>query len=175
MDRRVDVAIALVVVALGVVILFATQNIADSPVPDPIGPRGIPNALGIFFVTAGSVLALRRVVRWNSESTLVPPEGSEDDQGVPPGSSVRALSIWFAALVYVVTLPYLGYLIGTPLFIAFMLWQLKFDRKPLLRVPAIVVYPVIFTVATYLFFAMFLGVRIPLGFVRELVIMLSGR
>ncbi len=105
----------------------------------------------------------------------MPPEGSEDDQGVPPGSSVRALSIWFAALVYVVTLPYLGYLIGTPLFIAFMLWQLKFDRKPLLRIPAIVVYPVFFTVVTYFFFAMFLGVRIPLGVVRELVIMLSGR
>ena len=47
--------------------------------------------------------------------------------------------------------------------------RLEFNRRPVLRVPAIVVYPAIFTVATYLFFATFLGVRLPVGFVRELL------
>jgi len=173
-DRRVDVALAVAVAALGVVILVATQSIGRSPVPDPIGPRGVPTGMGIFFVLAGAALALRRVVRWSTEATLVTPEGSEDDQGVPAGSARRALGIWLAALVYVVTLPYLGHLIGTPLFTAFMLWQLKFDRPPVLRIPAMVVYPAVFTVATYLFFATFLGVRIPAGFLRPLLTLVTG-
>jgi hypothetical protein len=173
-DRRVDVAIALAVATLGVVILVATQQIGKSPVPDPVGPRGVPLILGTFFVVAGLVLALRRLLRWNHEGTLVAPEGSEDDPGVPPGSATRALSIWFAALVYVITLPFVGYLIGTPVFIGFMLWRLDFDRPPLLRIPALVVYPAAFTVVTYLFFANFLGVRIPLGVVREIALSVMG-
>jgi hypothetical protein len=173
-DRRVDVAIAFAVAALGLVILVATQQIGKSPVPDPVGPRGIPLLLGTFFVVAGLALAFRRILRWNAEGTIVPPEGSEDDPGVPPGSAARALSIWFAALLYVITLPYLGYLIGTPLFIAFMLWRLQFDRRPVLRVPALAVYPVVFTITTYLFFATFLGVRIPLGVIRGIAQALTG-
>jgi hypothetical protein len=74
----------------------------------------------------------------------------------------------------VITLPYLGYLIGTPVFIGFMLWRLDFDRPPLLRIPALVVYPAVFTIVTYLFFANFLGVRIPLGFVREIALSVMG-
>ena len=174
MDRRVDVAIALTVAAFGVVILVATQQIGKSPVPAPVGPRGIPLVLGSFFVVAGLALAFRRILRWNSEGTMVPPEGSEDDAGVPPGSAARALSIWLASLLYVITLPILGFLIGTPLFIGFMLWRLQFDRRPVLRIPAIVAYPVVFTVATYLFFATLLGVRIPLGVVRELAQRVTG-
>jgi hypothetical protein len=173
-DRRVDVAIALAVVALGVAILVLTQRIADSPVPDPIGPRGVPTVLGTFFVIAGTLLAGRRLIRWREQGTLVPPEGTEDDPGVPPGSAWRALSIWLAAFIYVVTLPYVGFVVGTPLFTAFMLWRLEMARGPLLKVPAIVAFPVIFTAACYLFFATFLGVRLPLGFVREIVIRLSG-
>ena len=174
MDRRVDVAVALAVVALGVAILVLTQRIADSPVPDPIGPRGVPTVLGTFFVVAGILLAGRRLIGWREGDTFVPHEGSDDDPGVPPGSARRALSIWLAALVYVVTLPWVGFIVGTPLFTAFMLWRLEMNRGPLLAIPAIVAFPVIFTAACYLFFATFLGVRLPLGFVREIVTRLTG-
>jgi hypothetical protein len=173
-DRRVDVAIALTISALGVVILVASQQIGKSPVPDPVGPRGIPILLGGFFVIAGVLLAGRRLIRWNQEGTIVPPEGSEDDKGVEPGSAWRAISIWLASLVYVITLPYAGFLVGTPLFIGFALWRLRFDRSPVLRIPALIVYPVVFTVANYLFFATFLGVRLPVGFVREIATRVSG-
>jgi hypothetical protein len=173
-DRRVDVALALVIAALGVVILVATQQIAKSPVPDPVGPRGVPLVIGGFFVIAGLALALRRLLRWNQEGTMVPPEGSEDDAGVPPGSAARAMSIWFASLVYVIVLPILGFLVSTPVFTGFVLWRLRFDRAPVLRIPALIVYPVVFTVLTYLFFATFLGVRIPLGFVRDIATQVGG-
>jgi putative tricarboxylic transport membrane protein len=168
-DRRVDVALAFAVAVLGAVVIVSAQTIGRSPVPDPVGPKGVPNLVGTFFIIAGLVLAGRRIVRWRAESTIVPPEGSEDDAGVPPGSARRALSIWVAALVWVITLPWLGYLVGTPLFIGFMLWQLELRRRPILGIPALVAYPIAFTASTYLFFATLLGVRIPTGFLRPLL------
>jgi hypothetical protein len=176
MDRRIDVVLALGVVALGVFIVVAAQFIGKSPIADPIGPRGIPTGLGIAFALGGAGLVARRVIRWRTEDTVVVPEGTQDDAGVPPGSARRALKIWVAGAVYILTLPWAGYLIGTPLFVGVILNLLKFDRERLFGViPAAVAFAVAFTAITYAVFAMVLGIRLPLGVVRELYLMLTGR
>jgi len=175
MDRRVDVILALAIAAVGVVIIVTAQFIGRSPVPDPIGPRGIPTGLGAAFILGGLGLALRRVLRWRREGDLVEPEGASDDAGVPAGSTRRALSIWGVAAIYVATLPILGHPVGTPLAVAAMLRLLNFNRRPVLGVPAIIAYPVLFTAISYTIFALLLGIRLPLGFVRELYLLLTGR
>jgi hypothetical protein len=175
MDRRIDVALALGVTALGIFIIVFAQSIGRSPVPDPIGPRGIPTGLGTAFVLGGIALVARRVVRWRREGTYVEHEGSQDDVGVPPGSARRALTIWLAAAMYVVLLPVVGYLIATPLFVAATLRLLQFKRRPLLRVPAIVAYPILYTVISYAVFATLLGIRLPVGPLRDVFLTLTGR
>ena len=176
MDRRIDVVLAVGVVALGVFIVIAAQFIGRSPIPDPIGPRGIPTGLGVAFALGGAGLVARRLIRWHSEDTLVEPEGTQDDIGVPSGSARRALKIWVVGAVYVLTLPFAGYLIGTPIFVGAVLYLLQFDRPRLFGViPSIVAFPVVFTAVTYGLFAMLLGIRIPLGVVREIYLQLIGR
>lgn len=175
MDRKIDFALALGIIALGVFLIIEAQAIGRSPVPDPIGPRGIPTGLGVAFVVSGAALALRRAVRWRIEGPIVEPEGAEDDQGVPPGSARRGLGIWIASVVYVVALPFLGFLVATPLLIAAMLRLFEFQRPPVLgRIPGLLAYPLAFTAAAYVTFAVILGVRLPLGFVRDIYLSLIG-
>lgn len=175
MDRKIDFALALFVVAFGVFLIVEAQSIGRSPVPDPIGPRGVPTGLGVALILSGAALALRRATRWRSEGPIVEPEGSEDDPGVPPGSARRGLGIWIASVGYVIALPFLGFIVATPLLIAAMLGLFEFDRPRLFgRVPGLVTYPVAFTAAAYLIFAVILGVRLPLGFVRDIYLRITG-
>lgn len=175
MDRKIDVALALGVAALGVFLVVEAQSIGRSPVPDPIGPRGIPTGLGIALLLSGAALALRRALRWRTEGPIVEPEGSEDDQGVPPGSARRGLGIWVVSVAYVIALPFVGFLIATPILIAAILRLFEFDRPRLFgRIPGLITYPVAFTAVAYVTFAMILGVRLPLGFVRDIYLSLIG-
>ena len=175
MDRRIDVVLALGVAALGVFILVEAQSIGRSPIPDPIGPRGVPTGLGIAFLLSGVALAARRLLQWGSTGTIVEPEGSEDDLGVPAGSSRRAMAIWGASVSYVVALPFVGFIVATPILVGVILRLLQFDRPALFgRVPALFTYPVLFTAVAFAIFSVILGVRLPLGFVRDLFLLASG-
>lgn len=158
MDRRVDLAVAWCVVILGVFVLVTAQGIKPASVPDPIGSKGGPYFVGAVLIVGGLVLALRRIVQWRREETIVPAEGMEDDQGVEPGSAFRALSIWAAAVVYVLVLPYVGYLLATPVFVGVALWLFSIRRVAML-----VGVPIGFTIPVFLVFAELLNVRLPNG------------
>ena len=157
MDRRTDVAVAFCVLLLGVFVLVAAQDVRPASIADPIGSRGAPHLVGAVLVLGGLALILRRALRWRREEESVPAEGMEDDRGVPPGSAVRALSIWAAAVVYVLVLPAAGYLIATPIFLGVMLWLLAIRSWMLLAVP------LGFTIPVFLVFTLFLNVRLPTG------------
>jgi hypothetical protein len=108
-------------------------------------------------VLGGLALVLRRVLRWRQEGESVPAEGTEDDPGVPPGSAVRALAIWSAAVVYVLLLPVVGYLLATPIFLGIVLWLLAIRSRLLVAVP------LGFTLIVFVIFSLFLNVRLPTG------------
>jgi len=169
MSRRVDFAIAIVVLVFGILVILAAQQIKAASVPDPIGPRGIPTGIGVTLALLGAGLALRRLRGWDGDD-LVPHEGTEDDEGpdVRPGSAKRALSIWAISMLYVVALPGLGYLIATPIFVAVVL--------TLMRVPSAAVrfgMSVGFTIGTFVVFNYLLSVHLPLGMLRDLMRSLS--
>jgi hypothetical protein len=157
MDRRADVAVAFCVVLLGVFVLVAAQDVRPASIADPIGSRGAPHLVGAVLVLGGLALILRRAVRWRHERIVVPAEGMEDDRGVPPGSAIRALAIWTAAVVYVLVLPALGYLLATPIFLGAVLWLLA------IRSWMLVAVPLGFTIPVFLVFTLFLNVRLPTG------------
>jgi hypothetical protein len=158
MDRRADVAVAFCVVLLGVFVLVAAQDVRPASIADPVGSRGAPHLVGAVLVLGGLALILRRVVRWRRDGAIVPAEGTEDDPGVPPGSAVRALAIWTAAVVYVLLLPAAGYLLATPVLLATVL------RLLAIRGWMLVAVPLGFTVPVFLVFSLFLNVRLPTGF-----------
>lgn len=158
MDRRYDVAVAGCVFLLGIFLLIVSQGIRPASIADPIGSKGGPILVGLLLTVGGAALIARRLANWRREGDLVPQEGTPDDPGVEPGSASRALSIWTAALVYVLALPYLGYLLATPVFLVAVLWLFEVRRAPLLAGVAIG-----FTLPVFLLFAEFLNVRLPTG------------
>jgi hypothetical protein len=157
MDRRADVAVAFGVLLLGVFVLVAAQGVRPASIADPIGSRGAPNLVGAILVLGGLALILRRALRWRHERTIVPAEGMEDDRGVPPGSALRALAIWTAAVAYVLALPVAGYLLATPVFLGLVLWFFA------IRSWMLVAVPLGFTLPVFLAFTLFLNVRLPTG------------
>ena len=158
MDRRVDLAVALCVVLLGIFVLVSAQGIQTASVPDPIGARGAPTFAGAALCVGGMALALRRLLRWGRERTIVAPEGMEDDAGVEPGSAFRAISIWGASVAYVLVLPLIGYVLATPIFIATVL--VLFSIRSWRMIAGVSVG---FTVPVFLVFVKLLNVRLPTG------------
>jgi hypothetical protein len=143
---------------LGVFMLVVAQDIRPASVPDPIGTRGAPRLVGAVFVLGGFALVLRRLINWRREATIVPADGAEDDASVEPGSAVRALSIWAASVVYVLSLPTVGYLLATPLFMGAVL-RLFSIRRPSILIGV----PIGFTLSIFLVFVELLDVYLPTG------------
>lgn len=164
MDRRVDVALAVCVVLLGIFVLVSAQGIRNASVPDPIGSRGAPDFVGVVLILGGFVLILRRLLSWRSESTYVLAEGVQDDPGVSPGSSSRPLLIWGSAMVYLLVMPTIGYLIATPLFLGAVLWLFQIRRSWLL-----IAVPMLATLGIASVFVLFLHVRLPTGLLDSLL------
>lgn len=159
MDRRIDLAIGLLVIAFGAFVLVTASHIRPTgPVVDPIGPRGFPYMVGIFFLVGGCFGVAKRLSTWRSDAgPLVESDGEPDEAGVP-ASATQAWSIMAASVLYVITLPIAGYIIGTPLYVAFALNRMQVKSWPTIAATALV-----YTVLTYILFAHYMGVNLPVG------------
>lgn len=158
MDRRVDLALAIVIMALGACVIFFASEIRLGLIKDPIGPRSFFYGIGGLFIVGGGIIAARLVRNWQAAPTndLVS-EGTADEPEYP-ASGMRAGALFVLSLVYAALIQPLGYLLSTPLFIAAGLivmgergWKL------------IAALSVIFTVVAYIVFAQLLNVRIVVG------------
>lgn len=158
MDKRVDLALALGVVALGASAVWIATGFRIGNYPDPLTARGLPYILGGFMVAGGLVMAGRRLAGWRQlPGNLVVSEGSEDEPGHPARSwraaAVMACSFFWAALLHPA-----GYLIVTPLALFGMM--LAMDVRSVRR---LITFPLGFTLLTWLTFAQGLNVALPLG------------
>ena len=167
MDRRVDLALGFITVALGIVILYLTTQISTVLVIDPIGSRGFGYFIGASFVIGGAAVALHRMRHWHDHGnrTVIPSEGAGDEPDVPV-STARPMIVIAATLIYTALLEPLGFLLATPLYLGFLLHIMQ-SRRPLL---SRVVLPIVFTIVVYFVFAQGLSVRIPVGPFRSLFI-----
>jgi putative tricarboxylic transport membrane protein len=162
MDKRIEFALAVVAVLLGVFILVEARGIRAGLTPDPITSRGLPTITGTFLIIVGSILGVLRLVTWSAlPGNFVPAEGPTDQEG-QPASWVRTFGIATAGLLWMVLLKPLGYVIVTPLFL------LAFLRLMGVRSWAqIIGFPIIYTVATWYLFSQLLLVILPLGILAE--------
>ena len=168
MDRRGDLAFAVVVVLYGAALVIATALQEPGPQFDPIGKQGLPYAFGAIFMIAGGFLVLRRVRTWRSEtSNIVYREGAEDEEGYPASLSGPIL-IAGLLTAYAISLPFAGYLIATPPFMAAALWILDRRQRALL-----IGLPVAFTLVVFLVFSQLLSVPLPVGPLTELLVNLN--
>jgi putative tricarboxylic transport membrane protein len=159
MDRRIDLAIGVAVVLIGIGVLFVAQGIRPTgPVVDPIGPRAFPYMIGAFFLIGGSWTIFNRLRRWKSESgDIVESDGEADEPGIP-ASARQAFTVVVALILYVLAMPPIGYPIATPLFVIAALKAMRMQSWL-----TIVATAVIYTAVTYVVFALYLRVDLPLG------------
>jgi putative tricarboxylic transport membrane protein len=158
MDRRIDMAISAVFVALGVFVILEARTIKSGLFTDPIGPRAFFYFCAIVFIIGGLMNIAQRALAWNTfPGHLIPAEGVEDEPG-HPSSYKRAMLLALLSLAYILTFRPLGYLIATPLYVFAGLWLLD-QRNWRLNVAVALV----FTTTFYLIFARLLGVWLPVG------------
>jgi hypothetical protein len=158
MDKRVDLALALGIVAVGAVAVWMATGFRIGNYPDPLTSRGLPYILGGFMVAGGLLLGARRLAGWRElKGNLVASEGIEDEPGHPASSS-RAFAVMACGFAWAILLTPTGYLIATPICLAGML--LAMDVRSVAR---LVVFPTAFTILTWVIFSQFLSVTLPLG------------
>jgi putative tricarboxylic transport membrane protein len=163
MDKRVDLVISLVVAAVGVVIIYLTNQFRVGSFPDPVTSRGLSYFTGTYLILAGLVLAARRIWTWS----LIPgnytvSEGHEDEPG-HPASAARSFTIFGICAAWAVLLKPLGFLIVTPLCLAAVLWLMNV-RSP----RQIAAFALGFTFVLWLAFSVILGLVLPYGILTGL-------
>jgi len=165
-DRRVDLGLGVVVVALGLAVLFLTTRIRTTVIIDPVGPRGFGYVLGAALVVGGTLVALARVRRWNESggSNIVPSDGAADEDGTP-SSALRPILVVASAGVYVMLLQPLGFLLTTPVFLGGLL-QLMQTRS----VRGRIIIPLAFTAIVFVVFSQGLNVNLPVGPFRPIFV-----
>jgi hypothetical protein len=158
MDKRVDLVVSLVVVAVGILIVYMASGFRVGSFPDPVTSRGLPYFTGSYLIVAGLILAARRVWTWQQiPGNYTMTEGHEDEPN-HPASTVRAFAIMGLALVWAVLLGPVGYLIVTPPILAAILWLM--DVRSIRK---LVVFCLGFTLFLWLAFSQVLGIVLPYG------------
>ena len=159
LDKRIDLAINVVIILFGVFLIVEARDIREGLIPDPITSRGMPYLAGIFSILCGIILGVMRLKSWSTlPGNLVPGEGHEDEEGYS-SSWVRVFSTLATTWISVWLLKSLGYLLVTFFFMVLVVWLMgKRDWKML------ILFPVIYTLATWYIFSQTLQFILPLGF-----------
>lgn len=123
---------------------------------DPAGPGAIPKIL------CSGLLILGVILIAGSFATKQASEGAEPFCTKPELTLTLALAL--CCLIYIVVLPYLGYLLSTP-FLAAAVMLLCGVRRP----KTLVLVSLTGTLVLFLIFYSLLKVNLPLGFMKDLI------
>jgi hypothetical protein len=157
-NKVVDLAVTLVVFALGAFIVSEASTFRTGSFPDPITARGLPYITGGFMMFAAVVIGLQQALSWNrfpGRYTLT--VGAPDEPG-QEASALRAFGMVALALCFVGLLRPVGFLIVTPVVLFAMLWVMQVRSAGKL-----IGFPLGFTAVIWIAFSQILGVVLPLG------------
>jgi hypothetical protein len=157
MDKRKDLAMAVGIALLGLLIVVLGSQITLGRIRDPIGSRALPMMTGGLILAGGLFLAGRRLLRWNREPVMIPTEGTPDEPKAS-ASTVRALSVWALCFVYLCLLSTVGFVLLTPLLLVGLLWLMGVRQPVRLGSLSLIAVAVLFGI-----FGIALHVRLPLG------------
>lgn len=149
--RDAIVGIALFVVA--VLYWFGADAIPESPLADGVGADGLPKTLAY----ALGVLSLVLIARsFALERTVGAPTAEE--RAADRHAHKRAAGMFLIGILYLVALPYLGYVLSIALLVGSAAW---YNGKP--PGPTMFAVAIGTAVAFYFLFVRFLGIGLPPG------------
>lgn len=161
---RRDLAVATVLVLLGVAVIGLALRVEPGVQTDALGPRAFPLALGAAITACGLLLGAAAALgdRWTA-SAAVFVESADDDtsEGELP-SPRRLVAAVGVTAAYLVAFERLGYLLATP---AYVMLILILQRG--VRARALLAAPVLVTLALYAAFRFGLLIPVPDGILEQ--------
>ena len=158
-DRRADLAIAAVVMLLGLAVVYLSRDIRHGVLQDPIGPAGFASVLGGLIAALGLILVVRRLVSWRrSADGRVYADGGEGDEQGLPASGLRPFVILAVGFGWDFMLPRIGFIVATWLTCLVAMFAMR-TRS----VVKLVVVPICFSLLTWVLFTRLSGLRFPAG------------
>lgn len=162
--NRRDVAVAVAVVLLGVVVIGFALGVEPGVQTDPLGPRAFPLALGGAIVLCGLLLGVAAVTgdRWTASTAMFVESADDDASEAAVHSPWRLVLAVAATAAYLFLFERLGYLLATPFYIAAIMLL-----HPGVRARAFVTAPVLVTLGLYAAFRFGLLIPIPDGILES--------
>jgi putative tricarboxylic transport membrane protein len=166
--RKTELALSVFILLLGVAVVVGAGRIEELEVlRDRVGARGFAYVIGTLLAIGGLVLLAAQIRILLAQGGF--PTGPEDtsitgDDSRFPASGVRAFVVFLATLAYALLISPLGYPVATLIFLsagAYLMGARGWGR--------LVIFPLAYSVGTYLLFDTVLGVRIPEGILVPLL------
>jgi putative tricarboxylic transport membrane protein len=168
--RRTELALSVVLVVLGVgTVLLAYYTIEElSVLRDRIGARGFAYVVGALVAIGGAVLLLMQTGGLRMAAAAPVDVGKAELGGDEPGhpaSGLRVFALVAALLASALLMRPAGYILASIFFVS--VGTAVMGGRGAAR---LVVVPVVYALVTYILFDTLLGVRIPDGILRPLIV-----
>ena len=167
--RWTELALSSFLIIIGAAtVVGARYTIAELKVlQDVVGARGFAYVVGSLVFVGGVILVamqLRTAIRSGNKTPEAETAELGGDDPRFPSSTGQAFAVFAALAAYAWLLKPVGYIPATVFFVAAGTWIM--GGRGLAR---LFIYPLAYTIATYLLFDTVLGVRIPDGVLRPLI------
>ena len=153
-----DKVIVLATVLLAVIYWFATEQIKESLIGDPIGPKAIPRLLIIGLLIAAVLLLLETLAGAKGSNKAVPSETSKQEEPAGAKAYFFIAALVLATLSYFFVFNWLGYAVATALYLYALMTIFNPGKSA-----ANVLTATGFSFGSYLAFSRLFGVQIPAG------------
>ena len=141
---------------LSVVYILTARGIEDSLLADPVGASGVPVAVGGLMALASAALILKGLIPASGPVPAEARKASSGSAGLRPHALAAGLLVILA--VYLIALPWLGYVVAIGLMAAAVAWFAGGRDRPVLIGFAVLTGPFL-----WLVFDLALRVRMPAG------------
>ena len=157
---RRDLAVAVVLVVLGIAVIGLGLRVEPGVHTDPLGPGAFPLALGAAIALCGLLLGAAALLgdRWTASTAMFVESADDDASAGELSSPWRLVGAIVATAAYLVAFERLGYLLATPGYIVAILLLHQG-----VRARAFLTAPVLVTLALYAAFRFGLLIPIPDG------------
>jgi hypothetical protein len=135
-----DQVVAIILAVLTAVYWADIRSLATLRSDDPVGPTGFPTIISISSFVLCAILFVRP---------------QKDMSPIEHGKT--ALWYWFLLFLYVLGIPYAGFVVSTAIFLAATLFSLRIRLVPLL------ISVVLITAASYLIFHYIFDLKLTIG------------
>jgi hypothetical protein len=158
-DRRVDLALCLGALGLGIFLIYGSWGIRQGSIPDPIGSGGWARLIGIALIAVAGALVIRRLAGWRgATSHLVPSDGGKEGEAGYPSSNLRPFVLIAAGFAWIVALPRIGFLIAT-----FAVTAAAIATMQVRSLSKLILVPLLFSLGIWLLFGQVFGIHFPAG------------